>query len=372
MAFWMQLGEIQSKCEHIAGVPLDTSTADVLHQLYLAKGVLATTAIEGNTLTEREVQDRIRGQLQLPLSREYLGREIDNIVAECNRIANDLWTGGSGQLEVSEIKAFNRAVLKDLPQAERLTPGDIRGYSVEVGAYRGAPAEDCEFLLEKLCLWINDERERAQALGANQIAYAVLRAILTHLYLVWIHPFEDGNGRTARLMEFRILVDAGVPSPAAHLLSNHYNQTRTLYYERLARAGKSGGDVIPFLEYAVQGFLDGLKEQLEVIGNYQCNTIWRDYVYRKFRDARVRSSSDVRARQRELVLSLSEKAAPIPVSELHLLSPRITEQYARKTKKTVTRDLHRLVEMELVELTNAGARARTETILAFLPSRKQS
>ena len=221
-------------------------------------------------------------------------------------------------------------------------------------------------------MWINDERERAQALGANQIAYAVLRAILTHLYLVWIHPFEDGNGRTARLMEFRILVDAGVPSPAAHLLSNHYNQTRTLYYERLARAGKSGGDVIPFLEYAVQGFLDGLKEQLEVIGNYQCNTIWRDYVYRKFRDARVRSSSDVRARQRELVLSLSEKAAPIPVSELHLLSPRITEQYARKTKKTVTRDLHRLVEMELVELTNAGARARTETILAFLPSRKQS
>lgn len=52
------LGEAASKCEHIAGVPLRPSVAQELHRLYLAKGALATTAIEGNTLTENEVLQR--------------------------------------------------------------------------------------------------------------------------------------------------------------------------------------------------------------------------------------------------------------------------------------------------------------------------
>jgi hypothetical protein len=75
--------------------------------------------------------------------------------------------------------------------------------------------------------------------------YAILKAMVAHLYLAWTHPFGDGNGRTARLIEFHILLSAGVPSPAAHLFSNHYNQTRAEYYRQLDRASKSGGH--PFL-----------------------------------------------------------------------------------------------------------------------------
>ena len=60
---WLSLGEAASKCEHIAGVPLRPATAQTLHRLFLAKGVLATTAIEGNTLTEKEVLARLDGKL---------------------------------------------------------------------------------------------------------------------------------------------------------------------------------------------------------------------------------------------------------------------------------------------------------------------
>ena len=52
-------------------------------------------------------------------------------------------------------------------------------------------------------------------------AYAILKAIFAHLYLVWIHPFGDGNGRTARLLEFHILTAASLPYPVTHLLSNY-------------------------------------------------------------------------------------------------------------------------------------------------------
>jgi Fic family protein len=44
-----------------------------------------------------------------------------------------------------------------------------------------------------------------------EIPYAILKAILAHLCLAWIHPFGDGNGRTARLVEFQILIFPGCP-----------------------------------------------------------------------------------------------------------------------------------------------------------------
>jgi len=86
---WVALGEAQSKCEHISGIPLRPSVARQLHMVYLAKGVLATTAIEGNTLTESQVLQHLEGKLELPPTKEYLSREIDNIIEACDKIATD-------------------------------------------------------------------------------------------------------------------------------------------------------------------------------------------------------------------------------------------------------------------------------------------
>ena len=60
---WLSLGEAASKCEHISRVPLRPATAQALHRLYLAKGAAATTAIEGNTLSEEEVLKAVEGRL---------------------------------------------------------------------------------------------------------------------------------------------------------------------------------------------------------------------------------------------------------------------------------------------------------------------
>ncbi len=218
---WMALGEAQSKCEHIAGVPLRPSTSKELHKIYLVKGVLATTAIEGNTLTEEEVRQLVDGTLKIPHSKEYLAQAVENIIGACNQIADRLLKGESANLTVPDIKNFNRLVLDGLPSEEGTEPGKIRRRSAIVGNYRGAPAEDCEYLLEHLCTWLNSEDFRTSENLA--IAFSLLKAIVAHLYLAWIHPFGDGNGRTARLMELQILLATGVPQPAAHLLSNHYN-----------------------------------------------------------------------------------------------------------------------------------------------------
>ena len=73
--FWLRMGEARSKCQHIAGAPLPPAVALELGQIYMAKGIHATTAIEGNTLTEHEVREVLAGTADIPPSRDYL--EVD-------------------------------------------------------------------------------------------------------------------------------------------------------------------------------------------------------------------------------------------------------------------------------------------------------
>lgn len=317
---WMLLGEVRSKIEHLSLALLKPEVAAEMNLLYLAKGAHATTAIEGNTLSEDEVLEIVEGRNESPPpSQEYLVQEVTNIVSACNFIKDQRLSGGSAEFAPSAIMDFNERVLTGLELGPDVRPGEIRGRSVVVGSYRGAPAEDCEFLLDRLCAWLNSgDFEPSRPEWA--VPMALIKAVIGHLYLAWIHPFDDGNGRTARLMEIQTLLAAGMPMPAAHLLSNHYNDTRGEYYRQLDRASRSGGDVLPFLEYALHGFVDGLRLQLTRVWNQQYADRWEQFIYETFGDTHTKA----RERQRRLVLELSKRDGPVPRRELVKMTPELS------------------------------------------------
>lgn len=358
---WIALGEAQSKCRHIAGVPLQPKIADEMHRIFLARGLLATTAIEGNTLTEQEVRDRIDKKGALPPSREYLGKEIDNILEACHAMLERIKARQLVPLSVDLLKSLNTRVLRDLKLDSAVIPGQIRKHSVGVGPYLGAPAEDCEDLLQQLCDWLNSEDFAAPAEDA--VIYGLIKSIVAHVYLAWIHPFGDGNGRTARLLEVKFLLEAGVPSAAAHLLSNHYNQTRSEYYRQLDQSSKSNGDLLPFIQYAVSGFVDQLREQIQKIQEQQLHVSWINFVHEAFGPQK----SAAHRRQLAIVLAMSRRDGFVKASEMRHLDPQIAAELAKKTTKTITRDLNRLKRMDLIEAGPEGYKAKTEKMLAFLP-----
>ena len=300
------------------------------------------------------------GELDLPPSKEYLGQAIENIVSACTTIANSILSGGLAELNVDGIKELNSLVLHNLPLEEDEHPGQIREDNVVVGRYRGAPPQDCEFLLTKLCSWLNFESFLPDE--ESRIASGILKAIVAHLYMAWIHPFADGNGRTARLVEFQLLLSSGVPTAAAHLLSNHYNQTREEYYRQLDQTSRSGGDVVPFIKYALQGFIDGLEEQIQTIKAQQFHVHWINYVHNQFRD----KDSPTHIRRRRLAIDLTESTKPVPVAELRHISPRIAEAYAGKTDRTIRRDVDALAEMGLLKRSDEGVEIRRELMSAFV------
>ena len=364
---WLRLGEISSKVEHLSGVPLRPDVAEKLNKIYLAKGVLATTAIEGNTLNEEQVLLQVEGKLKLPASQHYLQVEVQNILDVCNREAQALLDGSSEHVELSVdlIKSYNRSILHNLALDEGVVPGEIRPHSVVVGSvYRGAPARDCEYLLERLCEWLNGPDFEAPDKELI-IPFALIKAIVAHIYLAWIHPFGDGNGRTARLVEFHILMASGVPLPVAHLMSDHYNLTRTQYYRELAATSKSGGDIVPFISYALQGFLDGARQQIQVVRGQQMQVAWENYVHDRFR---VFKSSTTHKRRRDVVLELSRHDW-METSRIELLTPEITREYAAAGGRMVQRDLNAIAELGLIDRKHGKVRAKKELIQAFLPAR---
>lgn len=355
---WILLGEARSKCDHLSMVPLKPDVATNLHQVYLAKGAHATAAIEGNTLSEKEVELRMANNLDLPPSKEYLGVEIDNVLDAIQGVFTRQMDQDACILTVEEILEINRIVLNDLTVEEGVVPGIIRTHNVGVNRYAAPDWQDCGYLLQRMCDWLNDPVFRPDS--EMRIPMGIIRAILAHLYIAWIHPFGDGNGRTARAIEFKILLGSGVPSPACQLLSNHYNATRAEYYRQLDRASASNGELGPFVKYAVQGFVDQLKEQLKVVWQQQYQIAWMDYVYEA-----LSGDGKTEVRQRHLVTALTREEAPVPTVKLMELDAKVARDYAHLTSQALTRDLRRLTQLKLIKRTKDGWRTAQDTMLAF-------
>lgn len=364
---WMLLGEAVSKMDHIAGVPLHPGVAAELNQVYLSKGAHATTQIEGNTLSEDEVRRRLDHDLKLPPSQEYLGQEIDNVIEGYNLIIKHLVEDKPIALTPERIKEFNAIVLRDLPPEDGVTPGQVRTGSVTVGGvYRGAPAADCEYLLTAMCEWLDAIRATS---GTLHRPMAVLAAIMAHLYTAWIHPFGNGNGRTARLIEYQMLIQAGAPSVAAHVLADHYNRTRTEYARQLRLTSASEPySVKGLIKYALQGLVDGLAQQIDEIRNDQFRVTWVNFVHEEFHDKDTPACS----RQRKLVLALSP-GETTQRSAIRQLTPALALAYAGKEEKTVTRDLNALREMDLIRVKRntrgaiTAVRPNMARLRAFMP-----
>ena len=292
-----------------------------------------------------------------------LARAGDKCLA---RTLNDLLAGASADVTVEGLKQSNREILEGLELDSDVVPGEVRTHAVVVGGrYRGAPARDCEYLLERLCEWLNGEAFKPPSREWS-LSWALIKAAVAHLYIAWIHPFGDGNGRTARLAELQILLAAGVPLPASHLLTDHYNTTRTEYYRQLAHASESGGDILPFLRYAVRGFVDRIREQLRQVREQQWDDRWEQYIYETFGTVK---NTRARERQRMLVLELSKHNGPVPRSALPRLSPELAEAY-HGTERTLSRDINALRGLGLIERLPQGWSPRRDVILAFLPVRR--
>lgn len=352
------LGQCEAFVAALTGMPLRPDLHEHLLNVSLKKGAQATTAIEGNTLTDEEV-DRVASGIPLPPSKEYQETEVRNVLAAMNELLHEVVDQERvGLITVGLIKRLHVLIGKDLGVHLDAVPGQWRSDERVVGSYRCPAYADVPELADRLCEWLRSEFGFETA--KQSFPSAVTQAIVTHVYLEWIHPFGDGNGRAGRLLEFYVLLRAGLPDIASHILSNFYNDTRPEYYRQI-QVAQEKKDLSDFIEYAARGLRDGLRETLGRVQESLLETAWRSYSFEVFAGVKYRKTS-VFKRRRDLALAMPIDT-PRSADEMAFATPDLSRRYAGLSRDTLMRDLKEIEALGLIVRTEDDKfRTRTETI----------
>ena len=339
------LGQCEAYIDAIKRTPILPNYYQKLRQLSLRKGVQATTAIEGNTLTEEEIQAIIDGKKLQP-SKQYQAKEIENMVNAFNKLFRQVVYDKEINIITEKLLCdFHKMIGDGLGEFFPAIPGQFRNRNVTVGTYRCPDYTDVKMLVENFCQWMHEEFH----FGDKNRSFldVIIQAIVSHLYVEIIHPFGDGNGRTGRLIEFYILLRGGLPDVASHILSNHYNDTRVEYYHYLKSATQKR-DLTDFIEYAIVGLRDGLSQTLKRIQKGQSEITWKKMIYDKFDEINGKYKKNTTDRLKKLILELDMNSEIIP-SNIPKIVIKSAKFYNDASLKTIKADIKRLIDLQLIK-----------------------
>lgn len=331
-----QLGQCDALESAIRGTPVHPDHHRRFLDAALAKAAVATTAIEGGPLDETEVGALMAGR-RLPPSRDPQATEVMNVVAATRALLGEVTAGTAASVTPDLLVRIHGLIGADLGDRLDAEPGQYRTGG-QGGRYTAPRAADVPELIDGVFEWLGREFPRSGPGG--DFSQAAVRALVTHVYVLWIRPFGDGNGRAARLLEAYILAAAGAPAIASHLLTEFYNETRREYFRQLEQSSRDRS-LTSFIAYAVEGLRDGLERVHGAVGEANFAIAWRNFVRTRLGDLDLRKRS-VLERRTELMLAMPLEGA-LEVGEVAVLDAAIAQRYGGLSRRTLRRDLRFLV-----------------------------
>jgi Fic family protein len=193
------------------------------------RSVHSSTAIEGNKLDEARAMVVMVEDSEALSTDELEVKNLDEAYDLIRQIASD----PSVRIDEGLIRSVNSIMLRGLPSAEAQARGKYRvGPSLIISSrtreirYRPPQAERVPELMATFVKAIQDWMQAKTYPGP-------VLAALAHFGLISIHPFEDGNGRTARLLADMILQQTGWSNEGMVSVSEAILQRQAEYYESL-------------------------------------------------------------------------------------------------------------------------------------------
>lgn len=224
----------------------------------------SSTEIEGNMLNLKQVEDVIGNKkIDAPERDIYEVKNYFNAIKYIEKVVNS-------KEEISErvlLKVHSIVTNKTLPkeQSGHYRKGPIyvirrQFMTKDEVMYTGPDAKEVARLCANLIAWIKESEQ--------QNINPVVVAGIIHQEIAAIHPFADGNGRTARAMATLVLYQRDYDFRRLFALEDYYNKDRPKYYDAI-NIGKNYDerkvDFTPWLEYFIKGFkeeIDNVKGQI--------------------------------------------------------------------------------------------------------------
>jgi len=320
----------------LASMPFQRSWAEELQFIQLKREVAGTSRIEGAEFTEKELEAAMRETPEQLHTRSQ--RQAATAVATYRWIAT---LPNDQPIDANLICEVHRRIVIGADD-DHCGPGILRArdQNVNFGAprHRGAEGGDeCRQAFESLCRAIQHEFTPHDPL---------IQAFALHYHLAAMHPFLDGNGRTARALEALCLQRTGLKDSLFIAMSNYYYEEKNGYLTALAQVRAEGHNLTPFLKFALKGVESQCQRLLKEIQTKIRKALFRNMMFDLFRRLRTRRTRVMAERHLEILKLLLESDSIL----LEDLTRKTDAQYRSlgNPYKALIRDLNYLIRLEAI------------------------
>ena len=315
------------------------------HEEQLRLEAVGTSRIEGAEFTQREQDEALAPDAPTRAALTHSQRQL--------RAADATYRW------LREIPA-NRPVTAELVQSihryivtgcddDHCIPGELRrdGANVTFG--------------RPVCRGAEGGAELAAAFGALGQAFAgefrghdrIIQAMAAHYHIGAMHPFGDGNGRTARALEAFMLREAGVNDMVMVSLSNYYYEHVEEYLGALYDSRNSGHDLTPFLRFALPAVPERCNALAAEILTHNKRLLYREFarsLFGRLRSPRRRALAERQLRIIETLLDSGSMSASDLVQQVwvHYMG-------LKYPSRALGRDLSGLLSLSAIVVSGDGA-----------------
>ena len=226
----------------------------------------------------------------------------------------------------------------------RCEPGALRpaAWNVIFGTPRCRGVEggdDCRAAFDALCRAIAGEFRQHDG---------IVQALAAHYHIGAMHPFGDGNGRTARAVEAFMMRRAGVNDLVMVSLSNYYYDHKDAYLAAMYESRQRGHDLTPFLLFALPAVAERCRAVAEKIVVHHKRTLFREFARSSFGQLRSPRRRVIAERQLQILEVLLTDGALKPIdlwhrTEVHYKSLKFPE-------RALIRDVIGLIDLKALAI----------------------
>jgi Fic family protein len=335
LAILQQLLEAKSAMIALTQIPYQRSWADELQRVQLKREVAGTSRIEGAEFTEKELEAALR---QTPEQLETRSQRQAAAAMTTYR-----WIA---QLPVDRpvderlICEVHRRLIMGCDD-DHCPPGQFRSrdQNVTFGSPRHRGVEGGEECMEAL----------RQLSEATRTVFRdhdpLIQALALHYHFAAMHPFIDGNGRTARALEALMLQRVGLRDTLFIAMSNYYYEEKPAYLQALNDTRSGGNDLTPFLKFALKGIEIQCRRLFGEIRLQVAKALYRNTVTDLFGRLKSPRKRVMSARHVQLLNTLlDDDKNSLTLSEL---TKRTVHIYTvQNPTKALIRDLGYLIELQ--------------------------
>jgi len=336
-----ELTEAKAAVLSLTAIPFQRSWAEGLQAMELKREIAGTSKIEGAEFTERELDEALEGETPGDQLATRSQRQARSALQTYRWIAN---LPPTLPIDATLIKRVHRMIVTGCDD-DHCAPGQLRGAGQNVGfgrpTHRGTEGGDqCERAFALLCDALNGEFLQHDPL---------IRALALHYHLGAMHPFQDGNGRTARALEALVLQRSQLKESLFVAMSNYYYDEKNKYLDCLSEVRTLGYDLTPFLKFGLRGIANQCHRLLKEIRRHVQRSLYRDVMSQMYGRLRSKRKRAMGGRQCGILGKLLDLDKKIDYLELQVL---LSNLYSGLTEpaRAFTRDLNQLGRLRAITI----------------------